>query len=188
MSKIEDYFEKELAATGMNEWLASDDFFAKFEELKTLNGRLLAIPREHLDLCGVDPTDCTGTKIIVLNPTKAKELNSEYVTAREKIEAIHALFNRFDPIDTQCRKLGLNCAPTPYGIMRERIEASNRCLKISRRRDNEAAYQLRGRGATADTVSQNRHVAPLTEQLSGLEGRLKAVEILEQKALKLAEA
>jgi hypothetical protein len=184
MSKIEEYFQEVLQKGAIDERIGSDPFFGMVQELNSLETRLHEIPKENLDLCGLQ-----DGKVVVLdrNHNRAAELNKEYLAARQRIEAIHKLFSKFDPIASECKKLGLNIAPTPYSLMRERIEISNQHLKIDRRRDNESTFLIRGRAAHADNVASHRKITPLTEQLSGLQARLKAVSALESKAQKIAE-
>lgn len=183
MSKIEDYFNAVLAGS-ITERIGSDPFFDVFQELNTLNKRLLAIPKEALDCYGIDPDD--PTKIKTMDRPRASELNKEYTDSRSRIEQIHELFKRFDPIAAECQKLGFICSPTPYGIDRERMDISNRCVTISRRIDAEAGRLIAGRAAHASNVSQHRKIVPMNEQLADLKSRLKSIEALEVRAAKIA--
>jgi hypothetical protein len=182
----------------VGERIACDPQFAKFQELNTLEARLNQIPRQHLDECvGVDPTDNSGTKIVVVNPTKSKELNREYNDTRNRIEEIHAEFKKFDPICQEAEKLGLKglmlgldlgFVPSVYGLERLRADVSNQHFKINRRKNNEAAYLLRGRATDASDVNKHKAIVPLTSQIGDLESRLKAIDSLINKAKKLTAA
>ncbi len=183
MTKIEEFFEKSVSSGTIPERVGCDPFFSTFQELAALNGRLLEIPKESLACCGCDPNN--PTKIKTVDIPRSTELSREYAATRQRIEKIHELFRKFDSIAAEYEKLGLDCAPTPYGIARVREDVSNQHLKISRRINNEAAFLLTGRAAQADNVSQHRKIIPMNEQLAGLQSQLKQLESLESKAQKI---
>jgi hypothetical protein len=181
MSKIVEYFESAQKSGKTDDRILSDNFFGLYQERGGLRNRLDKIRRDQLDCCGARPGSGSGSKgaveLFVLDKTKFDSLNVEYTAVEDRITEIDDTFRKFDSIAAEAEKIGLKCAPTPYGLERARVEVSNEHYKL-RRKIDATTKSLIDRRIPAGEVGAHPQIVELEIAMGERKRLLESIEAL----------